>query len=388
METDTRLEFHPLAGIFPLLDTANLHGLVADIAEHGLNEPIALYEGKILDGRNRYEACRVAGVDCRFTEYSGPDALAFVISLNLHRRHLNESQRAMVAARIANLQAGRPAETASIDAVSQGEAADRLSVGRSSVQRAAEVQEHGAIELQDAVEQGAASVSAAAEISKLSVGEQLSIVARGEKEILHAAKTIRKERAKKKREERLTNIALANRGNEPLDTTRPYPVILADPAWERETWGEAGKDRDPSNHYPTMSLEELRALPVEALASPDAVIFMWATGEHLAQALTLMGDWGFTYKACAVWVKPSIGMGYWFRYRHEQVLVGTRGSMPAPLPGTQITSVIEAPRGAHSEKPEDLHLYIEKIYPDLPRIELFARAARAGWSVWGNQADS
>jgi len=86
-------EFHPLATQLPLLDTAGFDELVADIRAHGLREPIVLFEGKVLAGRNRYRACVEAGVEPTFAVYQGDDPVAYVISLNLRRRHLDESQR-------------------------------------------------------------------------------------------------------------------------------------------------------------------------------------------------------------------------------------------------------------------------------------------------------
>jgi ParB-like nuclease domain len=97
----TALEFHPLADIFPLVEGLEFAELVADIREHGLHEPIVVYEDKVLDGRNRLRTCTAAGFEPTFTAYTGDDPIAFVVSLNLRRWHLDESQRAMVAAKLA-----------------------------------------------------------------------------------------------------------------------------------------------------------------------------------------------------------------------------------------------------------------------------------------------
>jgi N6-adenosine-specific RNA methylase IME4 len=96
--------------------------------------------------------------------------------------------------------------------------------------------------------------------------------------------------------------------------------------------------------------------------------------------------WGFDYVTNMAWVKESIGLGYWFRNQHELLLLGRRGDIPAPLAHTLPPSVIHAPRREHSRKPDEAYQLIERIYPDLPKIELFARDARPGWSAWGNQA--
>jgi N6-adenosine-specific RNA methylase IME4 len=133
-----------------------------------------------------------------------------------------------------------------------------------------------------------------------------------------------------------------------------------------------------------MTVDSIRALRIPA--APDCALFLWATQPMLP--LDVMTAWGFAYRSHWVWEKDRIGTGYWSRNLHELLLIGTRGDVPAPLPGTQIESIIPAPRGAHSAKPEVFARYIEQLFPGLPKLEMFARSPRAGWHVWGNEADS
>jgi N6-adenosine-specific RNA methylase IME4 len=170
-----------------------------------------------------------------------------------------------------------------------------------------------------------------------------------------------------------------------------YGVILADPPWRFEPYSRVtGMDRAAENHYPTSPLAEIKALDVESIAAADCVLFLWATAPMLPQAIEVMEAWGFAYKTCAVWSKDRIGTGYWFRNKHEILLVGTRGHVPAPAMGTQWPSLILAPVGRHSEKPEAFSEMIESYFPTLPKIELHARGvvSRPGWDVWGLEAPS
>ena len=140
------------------------------------------------------------------------------------------------------------------------------------------------------------------------------------------------------------------------------------------------------NHYATSTLDTIKARDVPSIAADDCVLFLWATAPMMPQALQVMEAWGFDYVSQCVWVKDKAGTGYWFRNKHELLLVGTRGKIPAPLEGTQWESVITAPRGRHSEKPEAVYRLIEEYYPLLPKIELNARKARKGWDAWGLEA--
>ena len=166
-----------------------------------------------------------------------------------------------------------------------------------------------------------------------------------------------------------------------------FGVILADPEWKFETYSEeTGMDRSADNHYPTSSLEAIKSRDVGSLAADDCALFLWATVPMVPEALEVMTAWGFKYKSQTVWNKDRIGTGFWFRNKHEILLLGTRGKIPCPAMGDQFPSVIDAPVGEHSAKPERFYEIIEAYFPTLPKIELNARVARPGWARWGYEA--
>lgn len=156
------LQFHPLANIFPFMDSSSFAELVADVEKNGVHEPVWLYDGEIIDGRHRYKAAKKAGVECPTRDYVGSDPVAFVLSLNMNRRHLSESQRGMVAANLANMPEGRPETTARIQAVSQSDAAEKLNVSRNTVQQAVKINREASPEIIEKVRSGEISINAAA----------------------------------------------------------------------------------------------------------------------------------------------------------------------------------------------------------------------------------
>ena len=195
------MKHHEYANLFPMLPDAELQSLAADIAANGLETPITTLDDMILDGRNRHRACEIAGVDPTFQEYLGGDALGFVVSHNLHRRHLTNGQRSMIAARLADLKVGNPNLIAPIGAiVSEGktrdEAAAQMKIGRSSLDRAKIVQRDGIPELVLAVDSGEISVNAAWGVSSLPADEQAAALADGVKAVKAKGKKAR-EAAKK-----------------------------------------------------------------------------------------------------------------------------------------------------------------------------------------------
>lgn len=299
--------FHPLAAVFPLLSGAPFDALVEDIQQNGLREPIWQHQdGRIVDGRNRWRACRDLGVDCPSNTFVGSDEqlLAFIVSMNLHRRHLDESQRSMVAARLATLKDGQRKSASPIgEATSQAEAAELLNVGKRSIERARVVLDNAVPGLVKLVDGGKLAVSAAADVAKLPTEKQDELVARGEVEILAKAKQIRAQRQGEKRIARraMAETKAANAG--PLPADRTFCVIYADPPWTFETYSDLGKDRSAENHYPTMTLQQICDLPVPRCAAEDAVLFLWATSPNLEQAFEVIKYWRFSYKSSFVWVK-------------------------------------------------------------------------------------
>jgi N6-adenosine-specific RNA methylase IME4 len=441
------VKLHPLAEIFPLIEGPQFADLVADLRANGLREPIVTLDGAILDGRNRYRACLEADVEPRFVKHDGGDPVAFVVSMNIRRRHLDESQRGMVSARLANMTVGNPCfgkppysanlqnsddepdlpwSDEEIDAaaeryaaeekarlaqvqeedegddglseagvqppaetsappiatppappapVSIAQAATLLNVSERTVQHARTVISHATPELVAAVDRGEIKVSVAAKLAKRPKETQRRAV-----ETPACAPHIAKQEARAERETELASKQAA------LPQKR-YGVIYADPEWRFEPWSrETGMDRAADNHYPTSELADIKARDVASIAADDCVLFLWATAPMLPQALDVMRAWGFAYKSQAIWVKDRTGTGYWFRNRHEHLLVGTKGNLPAPAPGTQWESVIHAELGEHSEKPVTVYGLIESYFPNLPKIELNARAKREGWDAWGLEA--
>lgn len=206
-------------------------------------------------------------------------------------------------------------------------------------------------------------------------------------EVLRAAKAIRAEMqgdkaARRAEKERILAQKIVSLPD------RKFGVIYADPPWRFTVRSETtGMDRSAENHYPCQDTDEICELDIPSVAADDCVLFIWATVPMMPDALSVMSAWGFNYKSHCIWVKDRVGTGYWFRNQHELLLIGTRGKIPAPAMGSQWSSVIEAPVGAHSAKPAAFHQLIEEYYPTLPKLEMYARSPRDGWAVAGYESE-
>lgn len=175
---------------------------------------------------------------------------------------------------------------------------------------------------------------------------------------------------------------------------RRFGTILADPPWQfQNRTGKMAPEHKRLSRYQTMSLEEIMGLPVAQLASTPAHLYLWVPNALLLQGLQVLDAWGFGYKTNIVWHKirkdggpDGRGVGFYFRNVTELILFGVRGKNARTLPpGRRQVNIIRSLKREHSRKPDELYEIIEACSRG-PRLELFARGTRPGWSVWGNQA--
>lgn len=160
-----------------------------------------------------------------------------------------------------------------------------------------------------------------------------------------------------------------------------FKTVYADPPWQ---YSNQATRASTDNHYSTMTVADICALPIASMVEPKALLFLWTTNGFLRESFSVMDAWGFEFKSSMVWVKPQMGIGNYVRNAHEFLLIGSRGGMRTAAAGRSQISWIQSPRGKHSAKPLAFHGVVEKL-SEGPRIELFARNAMPGWTAWGNQ---
>jgi N6-adenosine-specific RNA methylase IME4 len=357
------LSAHPAADIFPLLPEDELQQLADNIAANGLLYPIILFDGLVLDGRNRLAACELASVVPTFDHWTGDDPIAYVISCNIARRHLNKTQAAFCALAFMSLYVEQARER-----MAQGGEGGVPGEGTQLVEYLGEAAQHAAKQFHTNRQYIYDAKRIATERPDLA------------KQCIAGTLSLKRAKGVLNRESRVAAVSDAPE----LPTGKLYPVIYADPPWRYE---QARTDtRAMETHYDTMALEDICALEVSELAHEHAVLFLWTTSPKLAESIEVIPRWGFDYRTCMIWDKQQIGMGNYVRQQHELLLIAARGNLPIPKPANLSASIVCAKRGKHSEKPQEFRDIIEAMYPEYPRIELFARTAVPGWDRWGNEA--
>jgi N6-adenosine-specific RNA methylase IME4 len=174
-----------------------------------------------------------------------------------------------------------------------------------------------------------------------------------------------------------------------------YATILADPPWQfSNRTGKVAPEHKRLLRYPTMSLEEIKQLPVSSIVREKAHLYLWVPNALIKEGLEVMRRWGFEYKTNIVWCKvrkdggpDGSGVGFYFRNVTELVLFGIRGRMRTLDPGRSQVNIIRTRKREHSRKPDELYDLIEACSPG-PYLELFARVPRQDWAVWGNESQT
>jgi len=330
--------------------------LKADIAANGQREAIWTWRGQIIDGRHRERACTELQLSVKAQEWEGDESglVAFVISMNLHRRHLNESQRAVVAARIATMEPGMNQWSRESAGPTQEQAAALLNISERSIQDVKRI-ERERPDLLPQIERGELSLNAA-------IGEI-------------------------KKQERVVEIDAQR--NE-LARARPeapqglFNVIVVDPPWPYRD-GIDQPEYDPRGHrasspYPEMELDDIARLKLPA--ADDCVLWLWTTHRFMRWAFPILDDWKFHDHAIVTWVKDRMGLGRWLRSQSEFCIMATRGRPLITL--TNQTTVIEGPMREHSRKPDEFYAMVDSLCHGR-KLDMFSRESRIGWEQYGSE---
>lgn len=193
--------------------------------------------------------------------------------------------------------------------------------------------------------------------------------------------TRRAEKEARQEERRVENAAKVESLATPLEAKGLFQTIVIDPPWDWSDEGDVNQFGRAKPEYSTMPFDEIKNLPVARIADENCHLYLWVTNRSLPKAFALIEAWGFRYITCLTWVKPSIGMGNYFRGSTEQILFAVKGSQP--LKRHDVGTAFTAPRGVgHSSKPDEFYQLVESC-SYAPFIDIFGRKNRDGWSVWG-----
>jgi len=366
------IESHKIADLFPMMDEFDFANLNKDISTNGYDSerPIVLYEGKILDGRNRYKSCIENNINPTTIQYKGSNPVEYVISTNLNRRHLNSSQRACI----------------SVDALPlfEEEAKKRqgTSTGGTNPQLTPLMEEGVKGEsTEQAGKIAGVSRSYVAEAKRLKEEspDSFESVRKGEKTITEVVKERKIEQRKQKIAEQVAQIKEDNLQK----PTGDFDVVVVDPPWK------VNFDYKPdhymgrvANPYPEMTVEQIKN--IELPVKEDSILWLWTTHSQIWGAIEILKHWGYEYKGILTWNKESMGIGKWLRKQCEFCLLGIKGH---PIwTATDVRDIITEQKTSHSTKPESFYKIVEDNCVGR-KLDYFARKKREGWEVYGTMED-
>jgi len=330
------------------------------------NERIITWNNTIVDGHNRYNLCKKHNIKFKTQEKKFKDkneVIIWIINNQLGRRNIPDYARVELNLRKEEIIS--PGQGARSDLRPNGQKlntreqiAKISKVGGGTVERVKFIRDNAPEEIKKELRSGNIKLS----INKVYID-------------------LKKKQDREKIVEEFKNAPKLKKKD------RKYNIIYADPPWH--FWGGGWKNQ--TQHYKTMSMDEIKNLPVNDLADEDCILFLWVTFPVLKDALEIMESWGFKYSTCGFnWVKKNksgngwhFGLGYWTRANSELCLIATKGKPVRQ--SASISQVIDEPVQEHSKKPDIVRNKIVELMGDIPRIELFARNKTKGWDVWGNE---
>lgn len=432
--------------LIPKLSADEYAGLEASLLAEGCRDALVVWEGQniLVDGHNRYEICTQHNLHFEVIEKpfdSREDVIIWMVQNQLARRNINTFTRAELAlamkeafatkAKANQVQGGKGSKNLETFHTDK-ELAEVADVSNATIYKVEAVLESAPEQVKDMARRGEISTDRAYKLTKAledaddtirtvclehNVTDPQLVDLLNEKrssetvqEVLASGRIqyngsddlrdrwlgeasawdlqgLLKEKGREYRQagtERARDAKLSAIQNQPDGM---FSVIYADPPWQYDNSGLYGA---AERHYPTMSTDEIVALPaqIELQVSSPALLFLWATNPLLPDAMKVIEAWGFTYKTNIVWDKEvsTTGLGFYVRGQHELLLIAVRGDSFTPK--ERPVSVLRQRKDDHSSKPDCVYNLIETMYPNQRYLELFAREPepRGGWFYWGNEA--
>lgn len=384
------MKFHPAAEAFPMMDKARLESLKADIHTNGLRVPIVLCDGMILDGRNRATACEQLGITPDTTEFTG-DPWAYVWSLNGQRRDLSADQRAQIwlfcneHSEAWKKEQTRIAEEANRKRSEAMQGVPYAPKGESRKPDEKVVVQSVQLPSRPTEPERAKSRHAAAQQAEVNAGAiaRAEALAKARPDLAEKVRAGEMRPAAARRQVKMDAIIQQVKTRAILPPTGLYDVIVIDPPWPMEKIEREVRPNQVAMDYPTMTEEELNTLYIPA--NDNCHIWLWTTHRFLPMALRLLDRWGLKYVCTFVWHKPGgfqpVGLP---QYNAEFALYARKGS-PIFTETKSFNVCFDAPRGAHSEKPNEFYDMICRVTHGR-RLDMFNRRTIDGFDGWGSEA--
>lgn len=358
----------------PLMDE-EYEGLKENLKRNGCEEPLTLWNNFIIDGHNRYEICTKNKIKFKVIKKkfkNKDDVKVWIINKQLDRRNISKYDRTRLALRKEEIL--KPIAKENQKGGKGGKLLPPILAKadtRETISKLAKVS-HGTVDKVKYIEQKAPK-----EIKK-----QLS---KGEETISGAYNTLKRaEKEEKREQERKEDKKKAEKVKSPEELFKEvkFTTVVIDPPWDLNDEGDTNQMGRAKPNYSTMSIEELKKLPIPNIIKKDAHIYLWITNRSLYKGFELLKAWGFRYIVCLTWCKPSFGMGNYFRGSTEHLLFGIKGSLPLKNKNTGTWFLAKRGEGGHSSKPDELYELVEKCSPGL-YLDYFGRKERKGWYSYG-----